>query len=58
MKKMIENSKIKHKFKTITGVIRNLVLDSILYVVTACMRKYPILAISAQGTIQNTLCIT
>ena len=36
------NSKIKHKFKTILGVIRNLVLDFILFFVTAYMRKYPI----------------
>ena len=32
---MIVNSKIKQNFKTILGVIRNLVFDSILYFVTA-----------------------
>ena len=32
---MILNSKIKQKSKTILGVIRNLVLDFILYFVTA-----------------------
>ena len=42
MKIMIVNSKIKQKSKTILGVIRNLVLDFILYFVTTCMRKYPI----------------
>ena len=35
MKIMIVNSKIKQKSKTILGVIRNLVLDFILYFVTA-----------------------
>ena len=35
MKIMIVNSKIKQKFKTILGVIRNLALDFILYFVTA-----------------------
>ena len=35
MKTMIVNSKIKHKFKTIFREIRNLVLDLILYFVTA-----------------------
>ena len=34
MKIMIVNSKIKQKPKTISGVIRNLVLDFILYFVT------------------------
>ena len=43
---MIVNSKIKHKSKTMLGVIRNLVLDFILYFVT----KYPIFVTSAQGT--------
>ena len=32
---MIVNSKIKHKFKAILGVIQNLVLDFIVYFVTA-----------------------
>ena len=58
MKIMIVNSKIKRKSKTILGVIRNLVLDFILYFVTAYMRKYPIYVTSAQGTTQNTLYIT
>ena len=43
--KMIVNYKGKQKSKTILGVIRNLVLDFILYFVTALiyyMRKYPI----------------
>ena len=35
MKIIIANYKIKQKFKTILGVIRNLVLDFILYFVTA-----------------------
>ena len=35
MKIMIVNSKINKKFKTILGVIRNLVLDFVLYFVTA-----------------------
>ena len=35
--------------------MRNLVLDFILYFVTASMRKYPIHVTSAQGTTQNTL---
>ena len=38
--------------------MRNLVLDFILYFVTASMRKYPIYVTSAQGTTQNTLYIT
>ena len=38
--------------------MRNLVLDFILYFVTASMRKYPIHVTSAQGTTQNTLYIT
>ena len=55
---MIVNSKIKHKSQKILGVIRNLVLDFILYFVTAYMRKYPIHVTSGQGTAQNTLYIT
>ena len=48
MKIMIVNSKIKHKCKTMLGVIRNLVLDLILYfVVTAYIRKYTIHVTSA-----------
>ena len=35
MKVLIENSKIMQKPKTILGVIRNLVLDFILYFVIA-----------------------
>ena len=49
MKNMIVNSKIKHKFKTILWVIRNLLLDFILYFVIPYMRKYPIHATSAKG---------
>ena len=55
---MIVNSKIKYKSNTMLGVIRNLVLDFILYFVTAYMRKCPIHVTSAQGTTQNTLYIT
>ena len=43
-KQNIVNSKTKQKSKTILGVVRNLVLDFILYFVTAYiihMRKYP-----------------
>ena len=56
---MIVNSKIKQKSKTILGVIRNLLLDFILYFVTASayMRKYPIHVTSAKGTKQDMLCI-
>ena len=55
MKIITVHSKITHKCKTMLGVIRNLVLDLILYFVTAYMRKYPIHVTSAQGTAQNTL---
>ena len=55
---MIVNSKIKHKSKAVLGVIRNLVLNIIIYFVTAYMRNYPIHVTSAQGTIQNALLIT
>ena len=36
---MTVNSKIKRKYKTVLGVIRNLILDFILYFVTSYMRK-------------------
>ena len=39
------------------GVIRNLVLDFILYFVTASMRKCPIHVTSAQDTTQNIIYI-
>ena len=55
---MIKNSKVKRKCKIVLGVIGNLVLYFALYFVTAYMRKYPINVTSAQGTAQNTLCIT
>ena len=59
---MILNSKMKYKSNTMLGVMKNLVLDFILYFVTACMRKCPIHVTSAynaaQGTTQNTLYIT
>ena len=58
MKSMIVTSKIKHKFKTILRVIRNLVLDFILYFVAVCMRKCPVHVTSARGKTQNTLYIT
>ena len=51
MKIIIVNSKVKQKSKTILGVIRNLVLDFILYFVTAYILR-------AQGKTPNTLCIT
>ena len=53
MKIITVNSKIKHKCKIMLGVIRNLVLDFILYFVTACMRKCLIHVTSAHGTTQN-----
>ena len=55
---MIINSKIKHKFKTMLRVIRNPVLDFILYFVTACMRTCPTHVTSAESTTQNTLYFT
>ena len=55
---MIVNSKIEYKSNTMLGVTRNLVLNFIVYFVTAYMRKYPIHVTSAQGTTQNTLYIT
>ena len=54
---MIVNSKIKQKSKAILRVIRSLLLDSILYFVTAYMRKYPIHVTSAKGTKRDILCI-
>ena len=50
MKTITVNSKITHKCKTMLRVIRDLVLDFILYFATADMRKYPIHATSPQGT--------
>ena len=55
---MTLNSKIKHKCKIMFGGIRNLILNFILYFVTAYMRKYRIHVTSAQATAQNTLYIT
>ena len=55
---MIVNSNIKPKSKTTLGVIRNLVLDFILYSVAPYMRNYPIDALSGQGTTQDALYIT
>ena len=49
---------IKHKLRTILGVIRNLVLDFIFYFVTAYMKKNPIHVTSGQGATQNALHIT
>ena len=54
----IVNSKIKHVSNTMLEVRINLVLDCILYFVTAYMRNYPILVTSAQGATPNTLYIT
>ena len=45
---MVLNSKIKHKLKTVLGVIRNLVLEFILYSVNSYMKKYPIHVTLAQ----------
>ena len=58
MKITIVNFRIRHKSKTKLEVIRNLVLDFILYFVIAHMRKYPRYATSGQNTKQNTLYIT
>ena len=58
MEMTIVNSKIKHISNTMLGVRINLVLDCILYFVTAYMRNYPILVTSAQGATPNTLYIT
>ena len=55
MKIVIVNSKIKHISKTLLGVIRNLVLDFILYFFTAYTRNYFILVTSTLGTTQNIL---
>ena len=55
---MIVNSEIKYKSNTILGVIRNLVLDFILYFVAAYIRKSSIHVTSVQGATQNTLYIT
>ena len=54
---MILNSKIKQKSKTVLGRIRNLVLNFVLYFVTAYIyEKVPY--IWEQGKAPNTLCIT
>ena len=58
MKIVTTNSKIKRKCKTMLAVIRNLILDFILYFFTAYMRKYPAHVTSVQGRAQNTLYIT
>ena len=56
---MMVNSKIKHKSKAILGGSdRNLVLDFIIFFVTAYMRKYATHVILVQGATQNTPCIT
>ena len=56
---MIAESKIKPKSKTISGRIKNLVLDFILYFITAyIMRKYAVQVTWALGKTPNTLCIT
>ena len=53
------NSKIKHKSNAILGGSdRNLVLDFIIFFVTAYMRKYTTHVISVQGATQSTPCIT
>ena len=60
MKVMIGNSKTKQKPRTILGRIRNLVLDFILYFVTAHIisESIPIHVTCAPGKTLNTLCIT
>ena len=58
MKIMIVNYKIKHKFKAMLVVIKNLVFDYILYFVTTYMRKYSIDITSAQSRVQNIIYIT
>ena len=58
IKIMIANSKTKYKSNTMLGVISNLVLDFILYFVTAYMRKCTIHVTPGQGTTQNTLYFT
>ena len=58
MKIMIVNAKIKQKCKAMLGVIRHLILDFILYFVTAYIKKYPIHVTPAQGAAQNVLYIT
>ena len=55
---MTVSSKIKDKYKIILGVIRNLVLNFILYLVAAYMRKCAIHVTSAKCATQNTLYIT
>ena len=57
MRTVTANFKIKHKCKTMLRVIRNLILDFILCVVTTYTIKYSTHATSAQGTAQNTLYI-
>ena len=46
------NFRIKHKSKTMWEVMRNLVMDFIIYFVTSYMRKCPIHVKSAQRTTQ------
>ena len=55
---MIINSKIQHKCKPMLRVIRNPVLNFILYFVTAYMRTCPTHVTSAESTTQNTLYFT
>ena len=57
MKIMIVNYQIKHKFKAMLVVIKNLVFDYILYFVTAYMRKYSI-HVTGQSRVQNIIYIT
>ena len=57
MKTMIVKFETKLKSKIMLGVIRNLVLDFILYFVTAYLRKCLRHVTSAQGATQNTLYI-
>ena len=51
---MIVNYKTNYKCKTMLEVIRNLVLDFIVYFVISYMRKYTIHITLVQGATQNT----
>ena len=50
MEIMIVKSKIKHKSKTVLGMIGNLVLDFMFYYITAYTTRYAIHVTSALGT--------
>ena len=56
MKIMIVNSKIKQKSKTILGVIGNLVLDFILYFVTAYITLESTLHMQHEHRVKHQIC--